>query len=192
MNRKDLIISVIVLSTAVFATLAWFGFRIADSAAQVNTFEECVAVGNPVIEVIPRRCTSGNKLFTEALPSKDDVMPIDQTDPGALFNDAISLTIGDHVRFGDGLIVERLAIDDSRCPVDVQCVWAGELAARLEIGDGKAGSGSAEIRLGEQRNPMATASGYRFELVRITETTAVIRVQVGVSALSLESKVKIY
>lgn len=44
-----------------------------------------------------------------------------------------SALLGDHVR-----IVFRSVESDSRCPVDVQCVWAGDAAIRLDASSGGA------------------------------------------------------
>ncbi len=42
--------------------------------------------------------------------------------------------IGQTVDLGGGLVVRPLAvIEDSRCPVDVTCVWAGRLVLRANV-----------------------------------------------------------
>ena len=53
----------------------------------------------------------------------------------------------------DGLTVRPLAvIEDSRCPAQVQCVWAGRVRIRAEV----SGNGTQELTLGE---PQAMSSG---------------------------------
>lgn len=53
----------------------------------------------------------------------------------------------------DGLTVRPLAvIEDSRCPAQVQCVWAGRVRIRAEVG----GDGIRELTLGE---PVAVSGG---------------------------------
>ncbi|MEQ1617807.1 MAG: hypothetical protein ABL883_05635 [Terricaulis sp.] len=60
--------------------------------------------------------------------------------------------IGETADLGGGLIVRPLAvIEDSRCPVDVMCVWAGRLVLRANV------SGvERELTLGQQ---LATPNG---------------------------------
>lgn len=51
---------------------------------QANNFEECVALGNPVMESYPRKCRSGSKTFTEDIsntPTSADNAP-----PGSIHN----------------------------------------------------------------------------------------------------------
>ncbi len=63
-NRK--IISTVTFSIIGLVTvLAWTAFAMADKAAVLDDFEECVAAGNPIMESYPRRCQSANKIFTE-------------------------------------------------------------------------------------------------------------------------------
>ncbi len=286
----------------VLSIIAWFAFRSADSAARVDSFEECVAAGNPIMETFPRRCRSGNKTFIESAPNNADVssrirvtvpepqqaiasplaiegkargswffeasFPIRLLDSAgneiafttgqaqgnwmtddwvlfkavltftaptstatgvlvfekdnpsgllayderltipirfaaassttsasgsaAVFNDVITLAVHDRVQFSDGLTVQLLEINDSRCPAGVQCIWAGELSARLEISGGKAGTTTAEMRLGTSRNRQTALGGYTFELIDATPTQIRLRVEVGVAALSLNSRFKIY
>ena len=53
----------------------------------------------------------------------------------------------------DGLTVRPLAVlEDSRCPAQVQCVWAGRVRIRAEV----SGNGNRELTLGE---PLAVSSG---------------------------------
>ena len=64
--------------------------------------------------------------------------------PTAPLNEAANL---------DGLTVRPLAvIEDSRCPAQVQCVWAGRVRIRAEV----SGNGTQELTLGE---PLALRSG---------------------------------
>ena len=60
--------------------------------------------------------------------------------------------IGQTANLGEGLTVRPVAIkEDSRCPLDVACVWAGRLVLRAMV------SGSErELTLGE---PLATPNG---------------------------------
>lgn len=61
------------------------------------------------------------------------------------------------VEIGDRRFVLR-DVHDSRCPIGVVCVWAGEVIVTIELlaGESKPGA-SIELRLPEQRGP-STAS----------------------------------
>lgn len=62
--------------------------------------------------------------------------------------------IGETADLGDGLTIRPLeVIEDSRCPSDVTCVWAGRLRLRAAI---SGVSGESELTLGE---PLATPRG---------------------------------
>lgn len=64
----------------------------------------------------------------------------------------VAASIGETADLGGGLTVKPLeVIEDSRCPADVQCVWAGRLRLRAEV------SGAPqELTLGE---PLQTGQG---------------------------------
>ena len=65
--------------------------------------------------------------------------------------------IGEAARLGD-LVVRPLAvIEDSRCPRDVTCVWAGRLRLRAAVG-----GVPAELTLGE---PFALSRGGTLTLI---------------------------
>lgn len=69
----------------------------------------------------------------------------------------VTVRLGETKRIG-GLEVRPIAvIEDSRCPRDVTCVWAGRLRLRAEIGGRE-----AELVLGEAYAP---AGGGRLTLV---------------------------
>lgn len=87
------------------------------------------------------------------------------------FNTAITLKEGERVGFSDGLVVALRRVEDSRCKAGVQCVWAGELVAVLQIGELK-----DEIRLGTTNVKSLTYGSYVYTLKSATETTATITV----------------
>lgn len=57
------------------------------------------------------------------------------------------LGVGQRVRVGDdGLVIGFRGVrEDSRCPVDVTCVWAGDAAVALTLAIGRAGSRTATL-----------------------------------------------
>jgi hypothetical protein len=93
----------------------------------------------------------------------------------ASFGKAVALATGKSISYGDGLNVMLKEISDSRCKPNVQCIWAGELSAKLEV-NGGAISTNKEIILGTARNRTESTSGYTFTLNSATIDSATITV----------------
>jgi hypothetical protein len=74
------------------------------------------------------------------------------------------LRVGESAVFADGLSIELLRVEDSRCPKDVVCVWAGELAAVLSATGGGFGADQVQIRLGELTGAERSSGSYVFSL----------------------------
>lgn len=73
------------------------------------------------------------------------VPPADSTPPQP---QGYAVPIGQPVRVGDLIITPKKLVEDSRCPVDARCVWAGRVVVKSTI----AGSGwadTADLTLGE-------------------------------------------
>lgn len=56
--------------------------------------------------------------------------------------------IGQTVRVGGPTVRPLAVVEDSRCPVDVVCVWAGRVIVRVEVGTGQ-GKRVMEIESGQ-------------------------------------------
>ena len=52
------------------------------------------------------------------------------------------------VKVGDLVVTPREVVEDSRCPINARCVWAGRLIVRTRI-DGAGWRDTADITLGE-------------------------------------------
>lgn len=81
--------------------------------------------------------------------------------------DTITLQYGDSALLGTGgpSITFSAVEADSRCPVNVTCVWAGDAHVRL---DGRRGAGSEPIELHTGVEPMeAVFAGYRVRLLDV-------------------------
>lgn len=63
--------------------------------------------------------------------------------------------LGQTVRVGGPTVRPIAVIEDSRCPSDVVCVWAGRLVVRAEVGTGR-GTQEMDLTLG---TPVAVADG---------------------------------
>ncbi|MGQ0589995.1 MAG: hypothetical protein ACT4N8_10780 [Sphingosinicella sp.] len=44
--------------------------------------------------------------------------------------------LGETVRIVDLVVTPRAVVEDSRCPVDVTCIWAGRIVLRAQVNDG--------------------------------------------------------
>lgn len=71
--------------------------------------------------------------------------------------------IGDTVYVGGPTVRPLAIVEDSRCPADVVCVWAGRLIVRVEVGTGP-GTREMALTLGE---PVPVADG----ALTLTEVT---------------------
>lgn len=61
----------------------------------VNSFEECVAAGNPVTQNYPRQCRFGDKLYTEYITDgneKDDLIRVSSLRPYQIVNSPLVIT----------------------------------------------------------------------------------------------------
>lgn len=82
---------------------------------------------------------------------------------GTAVGQAFTLRIGQHARIDgtDLTVLFREVPADSRCPVDVQCVWAG--SARVVVA-----AGGADVGLNTGEDPRsARVDGYRLELTKL-------------------------
>lgn len=52
-------------------------------------------------------------------------------------------------------------VSDSRCPKDVQCIWAGEVTLEFQLSEG---SGSKKFQLSQMHSPGITIGATAFEL----------------------------
>lgn len=97
------------------------------------------------------------------------------TEPTGIENAATVVSVGDtvHLRFGDavtiaqsGLRVQfRNVVTDSRCPIDVVCVWAGDAHVQIAVGDATT---TQTYDLHSFLEPKAVQhDAYRFQLVEV-------------------------
>ncbi len=86
----------------------------------------------------------------------------------------VNVDSGDDVRH----TIHLEEILDSRCPPNAKCIWAGELAASLEIArvDRKSGARTErQITLAQITTPTVSILGASFELVRIDKSSVTFR-----------------
>lgn len=123
---------------------------------------------------------TNNKDINQEKSEEPVVIPekIEENDTNfvADFNKIVTLKLNNQITFTNGLMVKLKKINDSRCPKDVQCIWAGELSGVLEL----FGGGillSKEINLGTVNNKSIVLEGYTFILQNATENSITIVVQ---------------
>ena len=83
----------------------------------------------------------------------------------AVAGDTVTLRIGDTAVLGDVVRLTFLAVEgDSRCPLNVQCVWEGDAELRLRAQ--QAPGDSSDLVLHTTVQPRATTVGeFRIEVV---------------------------
>jgi len=90
------------------------------------------------------------------------------------FNTSATFSIGQSVTLQDGMKLTLTAINDSRCPVGVQCIWEGELSPVFTFFG--ADQTSQEIILGTSRTPQVTVKNYMFILTAATTQQTTITI----------------
>ncbi|MCX6217413.1 hypothetical protein [Spirosoma sp.] len=67
--------------------------------------------------------------------------------------DSISLALHQSGRLGSDIVIRADSIQDSRCPADVNCIWAGQAKVKLLL---KKDSDSTAVRLSLGADPGST------------------------------------
>lgn len=87
---------------------------------------------------------------------------LEQRDAALAAPGVVAVGIGETADLGGGLRVRPLAVlEDSRCPQNARCIWAGRLQVRVAV----EGAGEFEISAGEAT--IQTAKG-AFEIVAVS------------------------
>ena len=93
-----------------------------------------------------RLAASFAAILAPALLAGCEVVPEPYSAPPAPQGRAVAL--GQSVRVGDVTVTPQSVVEDSRCPTNARCVWAGRLVVRTQV-DGAGWRDSGDIRLGE-------------------------------------------
>jgi hypothetical protein len=72
----------------------------------------------------------------------------------------VTAHLGEEVQIGDVRVTPLAVVEDSRCPSDATCVWAGRVRLRVRIG----GAGEQVMEIG---HPLTVAGGQRLTLVAV-------------------------
>jgi len=156
--------------------------------APITSFDKCAEAGFPIMESYPRQCRSNNgELFVEVITTASDTPgPVSQPDSESTpqqpenryqkFNTPVTLNLDKEVSFPDELIIKLLAISDSRCPEDVQCIWAGELSFTLLFTGGDFGKVQDSQIIGTNHNHIIKVGEYIITLLKGDVKEAVVTV----------------
>lgn len=130
-------------------------------------------------KIAPSENIGGNIDTTETPVTSVETIPANPagspTSNATAFGKSITLKLHNTATFSDGLKVTLKEINDSRCPKDVQCVWAGELSGTFSLFGGKI-AGQKEIRMGSLTGKGFTVDGYVFSLESVTTENITITV----------------
>ena len=95
MNNKIIILIVVIAIVAVVGSVLFFKFKTPLSEQQINSFDECVSAGYPVLESYPRQCKfSGERIFTEYIGNeleKINLIRIDSPRPNQVIESPIDI-----------------------------------------------------------------------------------------------------
>lgn len=87
---------------------------------------------------------------------------------------AVKISLGQSVVMGDSKITFKEVLEDSRCPENVSCIWAGRVRVRVEISEENKAVEVKELLLGAvkegetQKNVLVTEENYALELMKVT------------------------
>lgn len=89
------------------------------------------AAPRPAPENTGATVTNGSTVATITTPS-ENVMATDNATPSAGETSPLTLNLGARAKLPDGSQLAYLElVNDSRCPPDVQCIWAGNAEIRM-------------------------------------------------------------
>jgi hypothetical protein len=112
-------------------------------------------------------CHVSSLSVTETAIVTEDSSQFQQS--SALINEALSevmtIDVKQIVKY-QNLTLRLLAVDDSRCAIGVECIWAGQLVVTLEVSNESAEK--IEVKLIRKREPeIANAFGYNLLLLEV-------------------------
>jgi hypothetical protein len=123
------ILTIILIILAVF-----FGVSVLFRDRIPQPIPESVATTTPTVV----NTTATTTIVTTS--TSTTTKPVVQT-----FPKNITLSISNSYTFPNGAILTLKQINDSRCAIDVQCIWAGNVIAKLNIKEGT-GNESFELK----------------------------------------------
>jgi uncharacterized protein YkwD len=147
-------------------------------------FFHATVTAPPATQAIPENSVCDVPGTPPCIPTPPGTLPNDGTTPPLTtatttvdiekFNREVTYLAGQKITYEDGLTVTLIAINDSRCAPDVQCIWAGELSPQLSLTGGDLKQTQSQLSLGTSRTEPQTIGAYTVTLGTTTEDSAVI------------------
>jgi len=111
---------------------------------------------------------AGPACATTVAPGGTSPSPSD----GAGRQTTVTLAIGEPVRLESGAVVTlRDVTDDSRCPADAECVWAGDAAVTIGVKPSRAATEAlVTLHTGRADRRSAATAGLQITLERLDPT----------------------
>jgi len=133
---------------------------------EINSFKECAEAGYPILESFPRQCrTPDGRTFV----SQEDLEQ-EKNMINANLNAEFQLKFNQTaVIRSEALEIKFLNItEDSRCPSDVVCIWAGQATAIIGILKGDRNLGNFNLTIGANENlAVKNFDGYSIKLIKV-------------------------
>ena len=139
--------------TALFALAVLFSLGACQPQSRAAAAEGTAAPSGEVVAQTP----APSPAPTPSPPQIPAPAPTPEVTPGTVvlgFGDEATIAPGTQLRF-------LRVVNDSRCPKDVQCVWAGEVTIEFEL---KSPSGKSRFELASSRAPATAVGTLQFEL----------------------------
>lgn len=134
-TRRYIISLIIVIGLGLF--LFAFFLKRHNEASQyevnsVESYDVCREQGYPItLKEDMSICTAGEKVFEKRITGNQ--VNEDQQEQTIAVDSSVTVTVGGSILFANGTRIHLLELNDSRCPTNVECVWAGEISALVEI-----------------------------------------------------------
>lgn len=132
----------------------------------INSFEECMKAGYPILESFPRQCrTPDGRTFV----SQEDIEQqrglinanLDTEFQLKVDQKAVIKSENIEIKFLD-------VVEDSRCPSDVVCIWAGQTTVAVSVLKSGKNLGNFNLTIGTSENLNAkTFNGYSIKLIKL-------------------------
>jgi len=84
----------IIIFIVLFTVLAFLYFYSQPKVSEINSFTDCMAAGNPVMESYPRQCNANGETFREDIGNeleKDDLIRISEPRPNAQITSPVTV-----------------------------------------------------------------------------------------------------
>ncbi len=83
----------------------------------------------------------------------------------------VTLVLGGAATFGQFIVIYQRVVNDSRCPENARCIWAGSVKVRLSVGTVTATPRELDLELMRpDRPPSVEQDGYRVTVLGVSRS----------------------